>query len=136
MIWRLSPSITRIVAVSSPPRPPSSLVLELAPPCAPKTSKVTRVTPAGTVQVWAAPVYVKVQVAVVPEVVQTPESACADTAGCKASDGTSSVAPSAAPRIAEKDREIMGFSSKWVMGMASRLGDATRAPAKTMPGRQ
>lgn len=44
-----------------PPRPGPPLFAN-PPPCAPKRSKLALVTPAGTTQVWGAPVYIKVSV--------------------------------------------------------------------------
>jgi hypothetical protein len=60
LTWSTSPGVTARVAVARPPFPASPPAL--SPPCAPHASTASCVTPAGTVNVWAAPVFVKVTV--------------------------------------------------------------------------
>ena len=100
------------------PSPPW-LVSE-APPCAPYRVKVAEVMPGGTVQVWALPVSVKVQVTVgLP--VQSPEAALAGSAG-------SAVTRPAAPRVTAAStgrRNRLGRNMQSLtLGTATRPGPA------------
>jgi hypothetical protein len=74
------------------PRPPGSN--QAGPPWAPYRSNFAWATPAGTIQVWAAPVYSKMQVTVVPLVVQSPEAACAGVAASPSSGAIKSASAS------------------------------------------
>ncbi|MFN8017868.1 MAG: hypothetical protein U0P45_07065 [Acidimicrobiales bacterium] len=70
-------------------------------------------TLAGTVQVWAAPVEVKVHVTVVPEVVQSPDAA---SAGLAATSGTAAAANSAAPTIRCGRRRTLAADMTFPLG--------------------